>query len=113
MPRPPARGWRTRIGVVAGIGDVDVAGGIDREAGRAVELGSGGEAAVAGVAWVPLPAMVEMMPEVKTLRTRVAVAEVDVAGGVDGDADGAADLGAEARTGVAGDSRGGRCRRWW
>ena len=57
--------------VVAGVGEVEVVGGVEGEGGGEVELGGGGEGVVAGEAWGAVPAMVVMMPVVRlSLRMR-------------------------------------------
>ena len=54
-----------------GVGEVEIVGGVEGEGGGEVELGGGGGAVVAGEAWVSVPAMVVMMPVVRSsLRMR-------------------------------------------
>ena len=90
--------------VVAGIGDIKVAVAIEHQAVRAVQLGRGGGAAVAGEAGARIARHQRQGSGRRQLEHRVGGAEIDVAGLIQRDAVGLAD-------GDVGGRNGGSRRR--
>ena len=84
------------------VGDVEVASGIHGDRGRTVQLGAGGRTAVAGVAWRAVARHGGDHP-VRDLADALVmgVGDVEVAGGVHGDALGIGQLGAGGRASIA------------